>query len=173
MIGHPTLTDWIIAAASLLTMSAAFAALVVAWRAPKMAAQFAESLRTQNEAANERTKLRLNVFIMLMRNRSQMLNQDAIGALNLIEVAFSESQAVREARRAFYAAALENPSNPTRIVERYYALIEKVGNEVGFGDSVGPSDIQSGYYPTAIGRLDEAAYADAEEKIGGLYTCVT
>lgn len=162
---HPSVTDWIVALASALTMSAAFTALVVAWRAPKMAAQFAESLRSQNEAATERTRLRFNVFLALMRHRRQILHPDAIGALNLIEIAFFDCQTVRAARDSFFRATLERPSKFDKIVERYHSLIDKVGAEVGFGGHIGPSDIQSGYYPDALGMLDQAALADAEEKI--------
>lgn len=161
----PSLTDWLGAIAAMLTMLAAGAALVVAWRAPKMAAQFAENLRTANEAANERVKMRLLIFTALMKCRSQLLHQDALAALNMIEVAFPDSQPVRAARKSFIAATLEEPSQPVKIIERYHSLIDKVATEVGFGTTVGPSDIQSGYYPLGIGKLDEAALADAEDKI--------
>lgn len=130
-----------------------------------MAAQFAEDLRASNEVATERAKMRLLIFTALMKCRSQILHPDAIAALNMIEVAFPDSHAVRAARKSFIAATLEEPSLPVKIIERYHVLIDKVAAEVGFGGTVGPSDIQSGYYPSALGRLDEAALAEAEEKI--------
>ncbi|WBH16840.1 DUF6680 family protein [Sphingomonas radiodurans] len=159
------ITDWITAGAAVLTMMAAAAALIVAWRAPMMAARFAENLRRQNEVESERTRIRMAVFISLMRCRNQLLHRDAIDAINLVDVAFADSQSVRQARKSFAEATFEEPSHPVKIVERYHALIDKVANEVGFGGNIGPSDIQSGYYPRGLGRLDEAAFADAEEKI--------
>lgn len=56
--------ETISAGAAVLTMVAAVAAMVVAWRAPKMAAQFAENLRRQNEAETERTRLRMMILIV-------------------------------------------------------------------------------------------------------------
>lgn len=130
-----------------------------------MAATFAEQLRRDSEAENERSRLRMAVFISLMKCRNQIMHRDAIDALNVVDVVFSDSFAIREARRSFAAATLEEPSQPVKIVERYHALIEKVANEVGFSSVVSPADIQSGYYPRGLGQLDEAAFADAEEKI--------
>jgi hypothetical protein len=165
MTAGPNLAEWISAGAAAFTMIAAIMALIVAWRAPKMAAQFAEDLRNQNEAANERTRLRMHVFTNLMKCRSQILHRDALDAINLVDVAFPDDVSVRSARKSFTAATLEVPHHPIKIVERYHALIDKVATAVGFGPCIGPSDIQSGYYPTALGRMDEAAIVEAEDKI--------
>ena len=162
---HPSITDWIIAVAATLTMVAAIAALIVAWRAPQMAAQFAEQLRRDDAVESDRAKLRMAIFISLMKSRNQILHREAIDALNLVDVVFADAQSVRRARKSFIEATLEEPSQPVKIVERYHALIDKVAAEVGFSGSIGPSDIQSGYYPRGLGKLDEAALAEAEEKI--------
>lgn len=161
----PMITDWITAIAAVLTLFSAIAALVVAFKAPMLVAQFSENLRRKNEEESERTRLRMNIFISLMKCRNQLLHRDAIDAINLVDVAFFDDQAVRLARRSFTEATLEIPHSAVKIVERYHVLIDKVANAVNYGSSISPSDIQGGYYPSALGRIDAAALAEAEEKI--------
>ncbi|MEH6758457.1 MAG: DUF6680 family protein [Parasphingorhabdus sp.] len=161
----PLLTDWLAVGASSLTMLAAFSALIIAWKAPKAAARWADRYRSESEKANEREKLRTNVFISLMKCRSQLVHQDALAALNLLDVAFAEDKPVRDAYRSFIEATGESPSNYTKILERYYVIIEKVAQAVGMSDQISTFDVRGGYYPTVLGKFDEAAIADAEEKI--------
>lgn len=164
-MGEPLITDWLTATAAVFTFFTASAALFVAAKAPKKAAEWADTYRRQSEQAAEREKLRTQVFVYLMKCRSQLLHADAIAALNLVDVAFSDVPAVREAYKSFIEATLEDPSNPAKIIERYHVLIDKVSQAVGMSDQISVSDIRSGYYPLALGKLDEAAIADAETKI--------
>ncbi len=161
----PSVTDWIQAAASLLTMLAACAALIVAAKAPRLAAKFAEEYRRQSAAEEDRQKLRLGVFSALMKHRSEILAPDARAAINLIDVAFADQPEVRNARRLFIEASLGEPTNPTTIVERYHAMIEAAARAVNLSETITGFDVRSGYYPDAIARLDAAALADAEEKL--------
>ncbi|WP_334655698.1 DUF6680 family protein [Sphingomonas panaciterrae] len=146
-------------------MVAAIAALVIAWRAPKMAAEFAERLRAQNQATEELQRFQMNVFATLMRCRAEILNPEARAAINSVDVAFAAHAEVRDARRLFFEAVSQQPVNSERIIERYHGLIETVARALGLGSIITGFDVRAGYYPTAIGRLDEAALAEAEEKI--------
>lgn len=157
--------SWVQAGAALLTMLAAFAALLIARKAPRLAAEWGERLRTESEKHAERHKLKMTIFIALMKCRAQILHVDAIAALNLIDVAFVDSTDVRTAYRSFMEAANCDPSQPTTIIERYYVIIEKIAHELGLADRITVFDVRAGYYPIALGRLDEAALAEAEEKI--------
>lgn len=165
IMSEPLVTDWLAAGASVVTFFTAAAALYVAAKAPKKAAEWAETYRRQSEQAAERERLRTQVFVSLMKCRSQLLHPDALAALNLVDVAFSDVPSVREAYRSFHEATLEDPSIPEKIIERYHVLIDKVSQAVGMSDQITVSDIRSGYYPAAVGKLDEAALADAEVKI--------
>jgi hypothetical protein len=158
-----SITDWIQAGSSVLTMLAATAALIIASKAPRLAAKFAEEYRRQHAAQEEKQKLRLNVFLTLMRYRAELLAADARAAINLVDVAFDDQPEVRSARALFMEAAGQEPSVPTTIVERYHALIEAVARSLQL--PIDGKDVRLGYYPRAAGRLDEAAIADAEEKI--------
>lgn len=158
-------TDWIQAIAALLTMCAALAALVIAARAPRAAAQFAEEYRRKNAAEDERQKLRMSLAAALMACRAELLNADARRAINLVDYAFADVPNVLEARRLFLAATSLTPPNPSLIVERYHGLIEAVARAMGTPFSITSQDIRSGYYPDAMSRIDEATLAEAEEKI--------
>jgi hypothetical protein len=161
---EPSITDWVQAGAALLTMIAAIAALTIAAKAPRLAAKFAEQYRRQNAAEEERQRFRLNVFMALMKHRSEILAADARAAINLVDVAFADDLQVRNARRLFIEATTAEPYNATTIVERFHALIEAVTRAMDMGSLTG-FDVRSGYTPSYIVKLDEAAIVEAEEKI--------
>lgn len=115
-----TITDWLQAGAGLVTMVAAIAALIIASKAPRLAAKFAEDYRRQNSAEDQRQQLQMQIMAALMKCRSEILHPDARAAINLADVAFSTNQDVLSARRLFLEAAQAEPYNPTRIVERYH-----------------------------------------------------
>ena len=159
----PHFTDWIQAAAALLTMLAAFAALIIAAKAPRWAAKFAEEYRQQNAAKEELQRFRMGVFSTLMAHRSEILAREARTAINLVDVAFAGVPGVRSARRLFIDATTSGSS--TNIVERYHALIEAVAREMDASEHLDGFDVRLGYYPIAAGKIDEAALIEAEEKI--------
>lgn len=161
---EPMTTDWIQAGAALLTMIAAIAALVIAAKAPRLAAAFAEKYRRESAAEEERQKMRMLVFFSLMKHRVEVLAPDARAAINLVDVAFSDVEDVRDARRLFIQATVAQPYSATAIIERYHAIIEAVARALGY-DSIKGFDVRTGYYPEGVGKLDEAALVEAEEKI--------
>lgn len=157
--------EWVSAAAAILTLLAAVAALVIAWRAPKMAAELAETLRRQNQAADELQRFQMGVFATLMRCRAEILNPEARSAINLVDVAFPTDDGVRSARRLFLEAAAAQNGTPERTIERYHALIEAVARATDLSPYITGFDVRAGYYPEGVSKLDQAAIADAEEKI--------
>lgn len=161
----PKITEWITAIAALLAFVVACSAMLAAWRAPRAAARFADELRKQAAAAESKDQTRRYVFTLLMARRNQLLHHEAITALNLVDVAFMDVSEVRTAYRSFVEASREKPFNAVRLYERYHALIEKVAVEMGFSNKVTPFDIRAGYYPEALGKMDEAALVEAEEKL--------
>jgi hypothetical protein len=65
----------------------------------------------------------------------------------------------------FTKAATAEPFDAEQLIARYLDLIASVAGALGLGDSIDRFDIESGYYPTALGKIDEAAIADAEKKL--------
>lgn len=156
-----TAAAWVQAIAGVLTF---LSALVAAWIAAQVP-RWSEEHRAQARSAEQIADLQRNVLIALMKGRSAIVHQDTLAAINLIDVAFLSSLDVRAARRNFMEAANLQPFSPERLVERFYALIVAVVREMGLSAEITPSDIQQGYYPVGLGRLDEAAFADAEAKL--------
>jgi hypothetical protein len=162
---EPTTTDWIQAGASVLTMMAAIVAALIAAKAPRLAAKYAEDYRRENAKADEAARLKSLVFQALMKGRQEIMNADSRAAINLVEVAFHDDPKVRNARRMFTKAATAEPFDAEQLIARYLDLIASVAGALGLGDSIDRFDIESGYYPTALGKIDEAAIADAEKKL--------
>jgi histone H3/H4 len=137
-VSEASTADWIQALASVLTLLTALVAIVIAWRVPKLAAKFAEDYRRQHSAADEMQKLQFQFFLQLMAHRAEIAHPLARQAVNAVDVIFAGSPEVRNARKLFMSAVLEQPSNPTVIVERYHSLIEAVARAVGVSQVIGP-----------------------------------
>lgn len=159
----PTITDYVQAGAAVLTMVAAMAAAVIAWRAPKMAAEYAERYRRENAKIDERDRLRMHTLQALLRGRKQLLHQDSVAALNFVDLAFADDLEVRNAHRAF--VRLTYGGTPEQIVAAYHELILSAARSVGLGAELQSDDIHNGYYPEIFGKLDAALLAEAEMKL--------
>lgn len=157
--------EWIQALAAVLTLLAALAALVIAAKAPRLAAKYAEDYRRQTAADDELRSLQSNVFRALMKGRKEILASDTRAAINLVEAAFPDHPKVRNARRMFTKAANATPFNADVFVQAFTELVQEVTVAVGLGDRIDRFDIESGYYPEALGKMDEAAIAEAELKL--------
>ena len=130
-----------------------------------MAAQFAEQLRTENQAAEERRRLKLFIFSTLMQCRSQIINPNSVAALNLIDVVFIDSKEVREAWKDFHNSTEAKPFSMMATVERYHAIIEKIARDLGLNQQITISDIRNSYYPSGLGDMDEAAFLETQDKL--------
>lgn len=157
--------DWVQALAAIFTLLAALAALVIAAKAPRLAARYAEEYRRETAAADELRSLQTNVFRALMKGRKEILALDTRAAINLVEAAFPDESRVRNARRMFTKAADAKPFDAEAFVVAFLDLVQEVSIAVGLGDKIDRFDIESGYYPEALGKLDEAAIVDAELKL--------
>jgi hypothetical protein len=78
-------------AAAIFSAIATGLAAFATWRAPTAAARLAETLRRDSERAQERQKNKLHVFAMLMQERAAIYSENAVRALNLIDVVFVDS----------------------------------------------------------------------------------
>ncbi|ODP39355.1 hypothetical protein BFL28_11140 [Sphingomonas turrisvirgatae] len=153
------------AAASVLTMLAAVAALIIAKRAPKQAARFAEQFRSASAEIEQRRGLQMTVFMALMKCRRELLNQDARGAVNVCDVAFADHPEVLNARRLFLEATLTPGTDAVLTVERYHSLTEAVGRALGYTDRLTAQDMRTGWYPDALYMIDQASIQDAQDKL--------
>lgn len=146
-----------------------FAAALAVWatlRAPRLAAEFAERLRFDAQRDSERRNQKLFIFANLMQYRAQILNPNAVGSLNLIDVVFVDCPEVRLAWRHFHEATMSGADfSSERVRERYLAIIEKIARNLGLSEAITISDIQSSYYPRGLGEVDEAAFLEVQDKL--------
>lgn len=157
--------EWVQAVSAVLTLLAALAALVIAAKAPRLAAKYAEEYRRQTANADEIKSLQTYVFRALMKGRQEIMAPDTRAAINLVEVAFPNSPQVRNARRMFTKAANAKPFDAVSFVNAFGNLVQEVTNAIGLAEYIDRFDIESGYYPEVLGKLDEAAIVEAEAKI--------
>jgi hypothetical protein len=157
--------EWIQAIAAVATLFAAIAAAVIAFQTPKLAAQYAEEYRRKNAAIDEQRAFQQMIFRALMKGRNELASLDTRAAINLVEVAFPNDTKVRNARRMFTKAASAQPFQAERLIECFNSLIQAVAEAVGLGEAINRFDIESGYYPEVLGKLDAAALHDAEMKL--------
>ena len=154
------------AAAAIATFLAAALAVWAAFRAPKLAAEFAERLRIDNQREQESRQAKFMIFANLMQFRAQILNPVAVGSLNLIDVVFADSPEVRGAWRHFHQATEEtNSYSYEKIRERYLSVVEKIARDIGLSDKITIADIQNSYYPRGLGEVDEATYYELQDKL--------
>jgi hypothetical protein len=159
---------WAQFGAGLMTFGAAAWAVRAAYRAPKLAAEFAEQIRQDALREDEDRRLKMLIFANLMQYRAQIVSPVSVASLNLIDVAFRDDREVREAWRHFLDATEATDASGAanaKIVERYLALIEKIARCLGLSGDISVQDVQRFYYPRGLGRFDEAAWLEAEDKL--------
>lgn len=153
------------AVAAVATFLAACVAVWATFRAPSLAAEFAEGLRASSQQAEEERRLKLWIFSTLMQRRRMIVSHDAASALNLIDVVYRDSRDVRAAWRSFLQAACERPSSPEKIVERYHSILEKMALALGLSETISISDIHASYWPEGLGDQGEAEYLEVQDKL--------
>lgn len=134
-------------------LTAAFSAIatgfaaIATWYAPRAAAKLAESLRRDAERHAERQKLKFNVFVTLMQERSQIYSDSGVRALNLIDVVFNESRPVREAWSELFGAFNIKPIQQHVIDERLRRLLSAIADDIGLADQLRNDDLGRVYVP--------------------------
>jgi hypothetical protein len=132
-------------ASAIATIFAAYAA----FRVPKSAAEFAEQLRRESEKGQERQRQKFIIFATLMQERSAIYTEDGVRSLNLIDVVFHDSRAVREAWAELYLA-LNTPG--TNFDDKLRGLLATMANDIGLGDRLGTTDLSRVYTPNALAQ---------------------
>lgn len=157
--------------AAFLSAVAATAAAVATWRGPMIAARLAEALRRDGEAAHEQRRMKLYIFTTLMQERAQLYSLEGVRALNLIDVVYNKSAAVREAWANLYLAfdpAQKVPSHAQN--ERLNTLLKEMAADIGLSNGLRLDDFGRVYYPTALAeeqRLQELERKQALARIQG------
>jgi hypothetical protein len=107
-------------------------------------------LRRDAERGQERQRNKLHVFASLMQERAAIYSEAGVRALNIIDVVFHDSLAVREAWAELYLTFLLNPIPPHVLEERLRKLLAAMAADIGFGDKLKTVDFGRVYSPNAI-----------------------
>lgn len=122
-------------------------AAIATWRAPVAAAKLAETLRRDSERAAERQRQKLYVFSMLMQERAEIHSDKGVRALNLVDIVFSDSPAVRDAWAELFSAFHLRPYPPHVISERLLRLLAAIAKDIGLADELRSDDLTRVYRP--------------------------
>ncbi len=144
---------WAQAVAGFLTLGTAGLAVWAAFRAPRLAADFAEQLRKQTQAEERERQLKTQIFATLLQHRATIAYEQSVNALNMIPVAFKKSPQVRDAFDHFLTATEAKPADNSVIVERYLIVIEKIAHDVGLSEEISYKDIRRYYSPEILSKV--------------------
>jgi hypothetical protein len=144
------MTDYLTLTTAIFSGIATGLAALAAWQAPRAAAKLAEALRWESEQIQERTKNKLHVFAMLMQERAAIYTENAVRALNLIDVVFYDAREVREAWSELYLTFSLNPMPGHLLEERLRKLLAAMAKDIGVGDGLRTDDCGRVYSPNAL-----------------------
>jgi|HubBroStandDraft_6_1064221.scaffolds.fasta_scaffold1278193_1 hypothetical protein len=141
------MTENIALLAAIFSAIATALAAFATWRAPTAAARLAESLRRDAEKHGERQRHKLGVLSTLMQERAQISSENAVRALNLIDIVFNESRQVREAWSELFLAFEMKPVLQHVVDERLRKLLGAIAKDVGLSDELRTDDLGRVYFP--------------------------
>lgn len=153
------------AVAAVATFLAACVAVWASFQAPKLAAQFAEQLRSKSITSDELRRQKYIIFVTLLENRSHIAAANCVSALNLIDLIFVDDKEVRSALAHFLVAAEDPNATDDRRVECFYSIIEKISRNLGLSDKITIADIRTRYYPTALANEHKAHQLELQQKL--------
>ena len=142
---------------------AALAALFVAWRAPIAAATYAEALRASGAKQDQERQLKFFVFSEMLKARGIRITGDSVAAMNLIDLAFSDSPSVRDAWAELYTA-YSTPGRETFAQEKLHRLLLAMAEDIGLSSSLRTDDFERYYYPNILAELDGRTAPEMREK---------
>lgn len=133
---------------AIATVLAAFAT----WQAPRAAAKLAEALRRDADRAHERHRNKLQIFALIMQERSEIYSDEAVKALNLIDVVFSDAPKVRDSWAELFSTFNTNPIPLHFVEERLRKLLITMAEDIGFGDTLRTDDFGRFYMPLPVAQ---------------------
>ena len=92
----------------------------------------------------------MNVFASLMQERAEIWSDEGVRALNSIDVAFSTSDAVREAWAELFQLLNQSSHSEHDRSEKLRALLRAMALDLGVSDRLKADDFARVYFPTAV-----------------------
>ena len=149
------------ALSAVLSLGAAIASAVAAWRVPHSVAKYMERRRAENDLISRKTA----ILDVLMTNRATVGSRESTAALNSIFLVFRENPKVISAFKRFIQGTEMMPVDGSFIVERYKAIIASIVEDLGLGANISPNEIDQHYFPTVMMRQLEAEMHDIDRRL--------
>lgn len=135
--------------AAIASAIAAIASGIAAWFGPSWTAKHADAIRK----AEARDALRRQILMILLRHRASFASDEGVSAINLIDFAFPDDTAVREAKKSFMdhvgLTTDQGYSDGTARTKLLY-LIREIVSALGMSKSLTIQDIETFYFPRSL-----------------------
>ena len=126
---------------------------MASWRAPITAARLAEQLRRNAQQAEERRRQKVEVFTTLMQERAAIYSEEAVRALNVIDVVFNDARPVREAWAALIHALDPRQNVPVHAQQELIRqLLSSMAADLGMADQIRLDDLNRVYLPAPLAQ---------------------
>lgn len=136
------------------------------WQGPRSAAKLSEEIRINSERANERRRMKLNLFATLMQERANIVSIDSVRMLNSIDFIFYDSVKVREAWAELFNVFQTNGiPHPQLQEDKLRNLLREMAADIGFSDSLKVNDLGRIYYPNALAKEEELRLLRQEQAL--------
>lgn len=127
--------------------------------------------KLQDRSQKRRDKL--DIFKVLMMNRGFCWSSDSVRALNVIDVVFSDNDAVRARWKGYYnQLCIQNPNDMQKkqIQEAADKLLESMAHSLGYEKQVTWETIQNPYFPKGMmdAMLQQQNIQNGQEKLAGV-----
>lgn len=149
------MVDWLSRPEGVAAIAAIFSAVATGlavyatFHGPRAAAELAERLRTTGDAHAERRRTKLHVFAVLMANRKAVWTNEAVNALNLIDVVFNDNADVRSWWAELYLSFTRGIPDHVRD-EKLRKLLGAMSRDLSLADELRTDDFGRVYRPDAI-----------------------
>lgn len=122
---------------------------IVIIAAPIISVWVAQKLQDRDKKRQDK----MDVFKTLMTSRIYGLTPQSVHALNIIDIVFSDDDAVRRQWKTYYdKLCVENPDSTElkKIETEKVKLLEVIANSLGYKDKVSWETIQNPYIPKGL-----------------------
>lgn len=126
-------------------------AVIATFKAPTMAARMTAALNEALKESHDRRSQKMSIFLALMRDRAHLVTIEATRALNLIDVVYADSDAVRDAWHQLYGSFDKHKwkaEGGKRIAdEKIVQLLNAMAKDLNLSGALSTVDFERIYLP--------------------------
>jgi hypothetical protein len=107
------------------------------------------------------------IFATLIATRHTPITDEVVRALNMIDIVFHDSPAVRRLWREYFDMlgnpGLQNPQGFQQRQVKNLEMITEMAKVLGYGKAISHLDVDRVYYPVGLGKQADQAQAISDE----------